>query len=110
MYVSRKVIRPVSLKLFSSDEPNIELMPLPTNLCSIHEHNKEEDIGSPGSTTSKFFKPLPLAKEVSSQDTEVYDIAYQGTWILFSKTMKCFVRCTTRKDTSMPAYNNVNTP
>lgn len=71
--VSQKVIQPVSLKLFSSDEPNIELMPLPTNLCSIHEHNKEEDIGSPGSTTSKFFKPLPLAKEVSSQDTEGYD-------------------------------------
>ncbi|CAL5209244.1 unnamed protein product [Lathyrus oleraceus] len=108
--VSQKVIRPVPLKIISSDEPNIEMMPLSTNLCSIHENDKEEDIDSPGSATSKFVEPLPLVKAVSSRNTGGYDNLSRDMGTVQSITMKCLVRCTTRKDPRVSACNDVNRP
>ncbi|XP_058749755.1 uncharacterized protein LOC131622734 isoform X1 [Vicia villosa] len=108
--VSQKVIRPVPLKIISSDEPNIEKMPLSTNLCSIHDNDKEEDIDSPGSATSKFVEPLPLVKAVSSRDTGGYDNLSRDMDTVQSTSMKCLVRCTTRKDPSVSACNDFNTP
>ncbi|CAI8604203.1 unnamed protein product [Vicia faba] len=85
-------------------------MPLSTNLCSIHENDKEEDIDSPGSATSKFVEPLPLVKAVSSRDTGGYDNLSRDMDTVKSTTMKCLVRCTARKDPSVSACNDVNTP
>ncbi|AES62202.2 putative transcription factor MYB/SANT family [Medicago truncatula] len=106
--VSQKVIRPVPLKIISSDEPNTVKMPQSTNLCSIHENDKEEDIDSPGSATSKFVEPLPV-NAVSSSYTRGYDNLSRDMNAVQSTMMKCFVRCN-RKNTSVSACNNVNTP
>ncbi|WJX20386.1 hypothetical protein P8452_09948 [Trifolium repens] len=106
--VSQKVIRPVPLEIISSDEPNAEKMP--PNLCSIHENDKEEDIDSPGSATSKFVEPPPLVKAVSSCDTGGFGNFSRNMDTIRSTSMKCLVRCTTRKDASASACNDVNTP
>ncbi|XP_004496320.1 uncharacterized protein [Cicer arietinum] len=106
--VSQKVIRPEPLIIISSDEPNIEKMPQSTNLI-VHENDKEEDIDSPGSATSKFVEPPPSVKAVSSCDTgECYNLSGDMDTIQ-PTTIKCLVRCTTRKDASVSACNDVNT-
>ncbi|CAJ2629642.1 uncharacterized protein LOC123919105 isoform X4 [Trifolium pratense] len=106
--VSQKVIRPVPLEIISSDEPNADKMP--PNLCSIHENDKEEDIDSPGSATSKLVEPLPLVKAVSSCDTGGFGILSRDVGTIQSTSMKCLVRCTTGKNVSVSACNDVNTP
>nr|QSD99700.1 MYB family transcription factor [Melilotus albus] len=107
--VSQKVIRPVPLKIISSDEPNIEKMPQSNNLCSIHENDKEEDIDSPGSATSKFVQPLPLVNAVSSCDTRGYVNFSRDMNAVQSTMMKCLVRCSTKKNASVSACNVVST-
>ncbi|XP_061347011.1 uncharacterized protein LOC133292604 isoform X2 [Gastrolobium bilobum] len=102
--VSDKVTWPVPLKIVTSDEPDVEKMPLSTNLHSTHENGNEEDIDSPGTATSKFVEPLPLIKAVSSIDTNLSgDLdAVQST------AMKCLVPCTSRKDASASACGDGN--
>ncbi|XP_028183526.1 uncharacterized protein LOC114370389 isoform X3 [Glycine soja] len=98
--VSDQVIRPVPLKIV--DDPNTEKMPLSTNLHSIHENGKEEDIDSPGTATSKFVEPLPLIKAVSC-DTRGHDNFSRDLDTVLSTAVKCLVPCTTRKEASVPA-------
>ncbi|KAK7379782.1 hypothetical protein VNO78_34301 [Psophocarpus tetragonolobus] len=105
--VSDQVIRPVPLKIV--DDPNMEKVPLSTNLHSIHENGKEEDIDSPGTATSKFVEPpLPLIKEVSG-DTRGYNNFSRDLDAVQSTAVKCLVPCTTRKDASVAVYVDGNT-
>lgn len=104
--VSDQVIRPVPLKIV--DDPNTEKMPLSTNLHSIHENGKEEDIDSPGTATSKFVEPLPLIKAVSC-DTRGYDNFSRDLDAVQSTAVKCLVPCTTRKEASVSTFVDGNT-
>ncbi|TKY51566.1 Nuclear receptor corepressor 1 [Spatholobus suberectus] len=104
--VSDQVIRLVPLKIV--DDPNMEKMPLSTNLHSIDENGKEEEIDSPGTATSKFVEPLPLIKAVSC-DTRGYDNFSRDLDAAQSTAVKCLVPCTTRKDASVSAYVDGNT-
>ncbi|XP_027367113.1 uncharacterized protein LOC113873262 isoform X2 [Abrus precatorius] len=96
--VSDKVIRPVPLKIVSSDDLNVEKLPLSTNLHGVQENGKEEDIDSPGTATSKFVEPLPLTKEVSSCVTMGYDNFSGDLDAVQSTAVKCLLPCTTRKE------------
>ena len=104
-----EVTRPEPLKIVSSDDPNAEKMPLSTNLHSIHENGKEEDIDSPGSATSKFVEPLPLVEAVSSCDTRRCDNFSGDVNAIRSTAMKYLTPCTTRKYGSVSACGDVNT-
>ncbi|KAH1191412.1 Nuclear receptor corepressor 1 [Glycine max] len=104
--VSDQVIRPLPLKVV--DDPNTEKMPLSTNLHSIHENGKEEDIDSPGTATSKFVEPLPLIKAVSC-DTRGYDNFSRDLDAVQSTAVKCLVPCTTRKEASVSTFVDGNT-
>ncbi|RDX71297.1 Nuclear receptor corepressor 1, partial [Mucuna pruriens] len=104
--ISDQFIRPVPLKIV--DDPNMEKMPLSTNLHSIHENGKEEDIDSPGTATSKFVEPLPLIKAVSC-DTMECDNFCRDLDAVQSSAVKCLHPCTTRKDASVSACVDGNT-
>ncbi|KAL1343612.1 hypothetical protein AAHE18_09G239800 [Arachis hypogaea] len=106
--VSDEVTRPEPLKILSSDDPDAEKLPLLTNLNSIHENGKEEDIDSPGSATSKLSEPPPLVKAVSSSDTRRYDTFLEDANAGQSNGMKCLIPCTTRKYPSNSACSDVN--
>ncbi|XP_020227584.1 uncharacterized protein LOC109808826 isoform X3 [Cajanus cajan] len=103
--VSDQVIRPVPLKIV--DDPNVK-MPLSTNLHSIHENCKEEDIDSPGTATSKFVEPLPLINAVSC-DTGGYDNFSRDLDAVQPTAVKGLVPCTTRKAATVSACVDGNT-
>ncbi|KAJ7975088.1 Nuclear receptor corepressor 1 [Quillaja saponaria] len=98
---SNMISRPTPLHVVSSGDKSSEKMLISTdNLHNIHENGKDEDIDSPGTATSKFVEPLPLAKAVSSCDEAKHGIrsgeldAVQSTGM----ELKCLVPCTNREE------------
>ncbi|XP_024023461.1 uncharacterized protein LOC21396603 isoform X2 [Morus notabilis] len=67
--ITNSVPRPALLHIVSSRDAVVEEIPI----CNgreeeIRTNNKDEDVDSPGTVTSKFVEPLSLAKKVSSFD------------------------------------------
>ncbi|XP_068491239.1 uncharacterized protein [Phaseolus vulgaris] len=96
--VSDQVTRPVPLNIV--DDPNMEKVPLSTNLLSIHESVKEEDIDSPGTATSKFVEPPPSIKSVSC-GTGGYVSFSRDVDSVPSAAVNCLIPCSARKDVSV---------
>ncbi|CAL0316092.1 unnamed protein product [Lupinus luteus] len=105
--VSDQVLLPDPL-IISSDGPLVGKRPLSTNLHSSHENGKDEDIGSPGTATSKFLEPLPLTKVASSCDTIRCDNFSGDLDVMQSAAVKCLGPCTTMKGASVSACGDVN--
>ncbi|CAL0300633.1 unnamed protein product [Lupinus luteus] len=116
--VSDKVLWPESLKIISSGELLVDKKPLSTNLHSSHENGKEEDIDTPGTSTSKFEEPLPLTKVVSSCDTRTYDNFSRDLDAMQPTGVKCLGPSATKEvaclsacgdgDTSMEAKDGMD--
>ncbi|RDX60833.1 hypothetical protein CR513_60994, partial [Mucuna pruriens] len=81
-----KVTCPKPLQIAPSGESNVEKMPLSTNL-----QINEDDINSPGTTTSKFVEALPMIKAVSSCDAIRYGTCSEDLDVYQSTGKKCLV-------------------
>ncbi|KAE9618370.1 putative transcription factor MYB/SANT family [Lupinus albus] len=107
--VSDKVPWPEPLKIISSGDLLVDKRTLSTNLHSSHENDKEGDIDTPGTSTSKFEEPLPLTKVVSSCDTKTYDNFSGYLDAMQSTGVKCLGPCATKEVTSLSACGDGNT-
>ncbi|KAK7315897.1 hypothetical protein VNO77_34479 [Canavalia gladiata] len=104
---SDKVTRPELLQI-SSDDDNVEKMPLSTNLRDVLDNGKEDDIDSPGTATSKFVEPQPLINAVSSCDARKYGTCSEDLEGIQSTDTKFLVPCTYRKVASVSACGDGN--
>ncbi|XP_019427603.1 PREDICTED: uncharacterized protein LOC109335840 isoform X2 [Lupinus angustifolius] len=107
--VSDQVLWPEPLKKVSSGDLLVDKRPLSTNLRGSHEHNKEEDIDTPGTSTSKFEEALPLTEVVSSCDTRTYGNFSGDLDAMQSTSVKCLGPCATKEVASLSAYGDGNT-
>ncbi|KAE9617497.1 putative transcription factor MYB/SANT family [Lupinus albus] len=104
-----KVARPKPVQIVSSVDPIMEKMPFPTNLHTIHDNGKEEDIESPGTATSKFIEPPSLINAVSLCDVGRNDTRAGDLDRVQSTDMQCLVPCSQRQVASVCARGDVST-
>ncbi|WVY97501.1 hypothetical protein V8G54_029652 [Vigna mungo] len=97
--VSDQVTRPVPLNIV--EDANTEKVPFSTNLHSVHENVKEEDIDSPGTATSKFVEPLPVSCGAGGG----YVNFSQDLDSVPSAAVKYLMPCTARKDVIVPCVD-----
>ncbi|XP_022641184.1 uncharacterized protein LOC106771825 isoform X2 [Vigna radiata var. radiata] len=97
--VSDQVTRPVPMNIV--DDANTEKVPFSTNLHSVHENVKEEDIDSPGTATSKFVEPLPVSCGAGGG----YVNFSQDLDSVPSAAVKYLIPCTARKDVIVPCVD-----
>lgn len=100
---SGKVSRPEPLQICSSDH-DVQKMSPSTNVLSVHENGKEEDVDSPGTATSKFVEPQPLITAVSSCDMSRHDNCSGDLDGIQSASMRCLVPCSASEQASVSAW------
>ncbi|CAL0303066.1 unnamed protein product [Lupinus luteus] len=106
---TNRVARPKPVQIVSSVDPNMEKMLFSTNLHTIHDNGKEEDIGSPGTATSKFIEPPSLINAVSLCDVGRNDTCAADLDVVQSTDMQCLVPCSQRQVASVSAHGDDST-